>query len=60
MFKNYTSESITRLAHCITTEDSITKQIGKEATYKIVLAGKTITFKAYEDIEVGDYIVYLT
>lgn len=59
MFKDYQSKPITRKAHKITDECVITK-LEAEATYQIkspTLA--TYKFKAYEDINVGDFIVFL-
>lgn len=59
MFKSYQSKPITRLAHRITEKDVIKKVEIEEATYKIWLLDKTVKFKAYKSVNVGDYVVYL-
>ena len=56
----YQSKPITRLAHRITEADNIAKLPGIEATYSLASADQVnLIFKAYEEVKVGDYIVYL-
>ncbi len=61
MFNEYQSKPITRKAHKITPGDYIKKVQGKESTW--LLRGyeddENYYFKAYEEIKVGDYIIYL-
>ena len=54
-FKDYQSKPVIRSAHEVTEEDSVVK-VG-EATYQI---NQDVLFKAYEDVKVGDFIVWLT
>jgi len=60
MFKEYQSKPVICTARKIQATDVINKVEGTEATYLLTAeeAG-TITFKAYELPEVGDYVVYL-
>lgn len=57
-FQFYQSKPISRLAYRIEPEDVLAK-VG-EATYRIVIDGDVIDFKAYERPEPGDYVVYRT
>ena len=60
MFKDYLSKPITRKAHKIVEGDNITKVPGVEATYVLESSDQLkVTFKAYEAVSVGDYVVYL-
>lgn len=60
MYTYYASKPVTRKAHLITPEDSITKVEEKETTYLIVVSPHNNTeFRAYTIPEVGDYVVYL-
>jgi hypothetical protein len=61
MFKEYQSKPITRSAHLITDLDKIHKVEGLEATYTLVPydSPNQVQFAAYEEVKVGDYIVYL-
>lgn len=56
-FKEYESKPITRRAYRIKPTDDI-KHSGIN-TFKITIAGEEYTFKAYETIFPGDYVVYL-
>lgn len=69
LFKPYQSKPIERMAIQITEEDCIIKLKTIEATYKFfrqvgdsdsTVGTKTVTFKAYEEPKVGDWIVRLT
>ena len=69
LFKSYQSKPITRMATQITTEDAVLKDKGVEASYALYRtegnpdhtgATKTVSFKAYEEPKVGDWIVQLT
>ena len=61
MFKSYESKPITRRAHKITEKDKINKVAGVESAYNLHSTDQLpFTFKAYEEVKVGDYIVYLT
>ncbi|AGG58044.1 hypothetical protein VPAG_00008 [Vibrio phage douglas 12A4] len=64
MFKEYKSKPITRLAHEITQSDLDTlKKIGESMFHIVIHEQDTtdhpVSFKAYEDVKVGDFIVYL-
>ncbi len=60
MLKDYQSKPIIRKAHKIAAEDSISRVPGAEATFVLDSADQLhLTFKAYEEIAVGDYVVYL-
>jgi hypothetical protein len=60
MFINYESKPVIRSAHKVVTSDVITKAEDKEATYMLHSEGMiSVTFKAYEEVKIGDYIVYL-
>lgn len=54
MFKEYASKPVLRKAALIGNEQ-LTKVKDKEATYMY----EGVSFKAYEEPQVGDYIVYL-
>ena len=56
-FKEYESKPVVRLAHEVTDKDVITK-VG-EATFEIVSGEDSISFKAYEAVKTGDFIVFL-
>lgn len=58
MFKDYKSKPITRQAHEVTSEDKIVK-LETESTYRLTCGKDTVVFKAYEKVEVGDYVVRL-
>lgn len=58
MFKNYQSKPILHKAHCVEESDIITPVEGKEATSLLTAADSQLTFKHYEPVNVGDYIVY--
>lgn len=57
-FKQYKSKPITRRAYQVTSTDNITMTDDK-STFNITISGDVITFKAYEVIFPGDYIVHL-
>ena len=60
MFRDYQSKPIIRKARKVSISDIITKCELLESTFILVVdGGENVTFKAYEDIKVGDYIVYL-
>lgn len=61
MFKDYQSKPITRSAHRITNEDTTYKVEGAESTYILIIKEslEKVRFKAYEEVKVGDYVVYL-
>jgi hypothetical protein len=54
MFKQYHSKPITRSAHLVTEDDVIVKL--DESTSSL---NGEVNFKHYEEVKVGDYIVYL-
>lgn len=61
MLKDYQSKPVTRKAHKIEVEDKISKVPGVESTYILESADEfNLTFKAYEEVAIGDYVVYLT
>ena len=57
-FTRYESRPITRLAHRITEKDVIVNT-EEPNTYGIMSDGESITFKAYQSIQTGDFVVYL-
>jgi len=57
MFKDYESKPVTRKAHKVTADDVLT--VIDETTQSITIEGQTVNFKHYEEVKVGDYIVYL-
>tara|TARA_R100001039_G_C1845090_1_gene105441 strand:+ start:524 stop:1153 length:630 start_codon:yes stop_codon:yes gene_type:complete len=57
-FMTYQGKPTTRDAYCVQPGDVI--ESAGEATYRTVIEGKAVEFKAYEQVNVGDYIVYLT
>lgn len=59
MFTEYESKPITRLAHKVVESDVIVKVENQESTYHTVIGGTETVFKAYEKINIGDYIIYL-
>ena len=59
MFKDYESKPITRQAYQIQPNDriqAVVKQFAKTGEYTV----RGITFKAHEEVKVGDWIVRLT
>ena len=58
-FKEYQSKPIKRLAHKVTAGDVITKVEGQEATFNLISGKSDVDFKAYEEVNIGDYIVFL-
>ena len=57
--KDYTSKPITRSAHKVEETDIIEKHCSEEATFILLTQNENVTFKAYEEVKTGDYIVYL-
>jgi len=57
-FKEYTSRPITRLAYEIQPDD-VLWTTGNESEWAVSVDGEVVKFKAYEDPEDGDYVVYL-
>ena len=59
MFKNYQSKPILREAHQVEASDTIIPVEGKDSTSRLLAADSSLEFKHYEEVKVGDYIVYL-
>ena len=57
-FKKYESKPVTRTAYQVKENDRI-QGVG-ECQFIINIDGKDVSFKAYETVEPGDFIVYLT
>lgn len=57
-FKEYQSKPITRLAYRITGQEALTPM--GNGTYTLSTPAGGVTFKAYETILPGDYIVHLS
>ena len=58
-WNEYQSRPVVRVAYEIKDDDVVTPA-EEEATYAIEIDGETVEFKAYEEPEVGDYVVRLT
>jgi len=58
-FRRYQSRPITRLAHEITERDVLTP-VDITHTRVRFPDGESITFAHHEDVQVGDFIVFLT
>ena len=58
-FKSYASQPVTRLAHCIKSLDEIVQVDNQTMRYEPA-PGAVHLFKFFQEIKVGDYIVYLT
>lgn len=58
-FKDYQSKPVTRRAYEIKGDDVLWTS-ESPSTWRIQVDGELISFKAYEDPQPGDYIVYLT
>lgn len=58
MFNRYQGKAIERLAHEVTTLDVI-QSTNKESTSVIDLDGEEVEFKHYEQVNVGDFILYI-
>lgn len=58
MFNPFVSKPITRMAHKVTEDCAITP-LAEEATSCIYIDGVDVSFKHYERVNVGDYIVKL-
>lgn len=62
MWKSYESKPVTRVAHQIQATDTLDRLDG-ESQWRITTAppaGEAVTFKAYQEPVVGDWVVRLT
>lgn len=57
MFKEYESKPIKRLAHLVVESDVITKIDESTSILQPLDFTETVTFKHYDPVKVGDYIV---
>lgn len=62
MWKSYEGKPVTRVVHRIQDTDTVEK-LGGEAQWRVTTApaaGEAVTFKAYQEPVVGDWVVRLT